>query len=194
MHEYLVKVLEVDNQEWILQQEVKLVVSIITNAIKPAPLQVAVTKQLQLQWNMVIKADVFRYVKWLRQFTVSYQLDGGIDEEKQQKSVVEVLPKDYMKPRSRRNQERGEKKPNGAQAAPSADRAEKVASQERTKVKCLKYQSNSHRVRNHLGLREAQIKQLMDEHHQARRRMIGVSRDTTTSSMECRESIEVVLQ
>ncbi|ETW07248.1 hypothetical protein H310_01812 [Aphanomyces invadans] len=61
------RILDADNgQEWVLHQEGKLVVGIITKAITPAPLQVAVTKQFQLQQNKVLKADVFRFIKWLR--------------------------------------------------------------------------------------------------------------------------------
>ncbi|RLO03835.1 hypothetical protein DYB28_012056 [Aphanomyces astaci] len=75
------KTLEADGQEWVIHQEGKLMVGIITKAIKPAPLQLAVTKQLQLQRNKVLKSDVFRYVKWLRQFVIGYQLYGGMDDE-----------------------------------------------------------------------------------------------------------------
>ncbi|RHY25165.1 hypothetical protein DYB25_011701 [Aphanomyces astaci] len=44
----LMKTLAVDGQDWVLHQEGKLVVGIITKVIQPAPLQLAVTKQLQL--------------------------------------------------------------------------------------------------------------------------------------------------
>ncbi|RHY75941.1 hypothetical protein DYB30_013653, partial [Aphanomyces astaci] len=40
------KTLEADGQEWVIHQEGKLMVEIITKAIKPAPLQLAVSKQL----------------------------------------------------------------------------------------------------------------------------------------------------
>ncbi|RHY05954.1 hypothetical protein DYB36_006815 [Aphanomyces astaci] len=58
MLDYLMRVLEADGEEWVLHQEGKLVLEIITKAMKPAPLQVAVSKQQQLQRNMVLKMDV----------------------------------------------------------------------------------------------------------------------------------------
>ncbi|KAF0702395.1 hypothetical protein AaE_015957 [Aphanomyces astaci] len=63
MLDNLMRVLEADGEEWVLHQEGKLVLEIITKAMKPAPLQVAVSKQQQLQRNMVLKMDVLRYVK-----------------------------------------------------------------------------------------------------------------------------------
>ncbi|RLO05329.1 hypothetical protein DYB28_012333, partial [Aphanomyces astaci] len=82
MLDNLMKTLEADGQKWVLHHEGKLVMEIITKAIKPAPLPLAVTKQLQLQRNKVLKSDLFRYVKWLRQLAIGYQLYGGMDEEK----------------------------------------------------------------------------------------------------------------
>ncbi|RLO11146.1 hypothetical protein DYB28_009905, partial [Aphanomyces astaci] len=58
MLDNLMRVLEADGEEWVLHQEGKLVLEIITKAMKPAPLQVAVSKQQQLQRNMVLKMDV----------------------------------------------------------------------------------------------------------------------------------------
>ncbi|RHY27896.1 hypothetical protein DYB32_006577 [Aphanomyces invadans] len=63
----LVRVLEQDHQEWVLHQEGKFFVEIMIKAIKPETLKAAVQKQLQR--NKGLKSDVFRYVKWLRQFS-----------------------------------------------------------------------------------------------------------------------------
>ncbi|RHY22096.1 hypothetical protein DYB32_009616 [Aphanomyces invadans] len=76
----LMRVLEQDHQEWVLHQEGKIVVEIMTKAIKPEALKTAVQKQLQLQRNKGLKSDVFRYVKWLRQFSAGFQLYVGLDE------------------------------------------------------------------------------------------------------------------
>ncbi|ETW03785.1 hypothetical protein H310_05151 [Aphanomyces invadans] len=66
MLDNLMRALAADGQEWMLHKK----------AIKPAPLQVAVTKQLLLQRNKVLKADVFRFIKWLQQFAAGYQPYG----------------------------------------------------------------------------------------------------------------------
>ncbi|RHZ33110.1 hypothetical protein DYB37_012932, partial [Aphanomyces astaci] len=162
----LMKTLEADGQEWVIYQEGKLVVGIITKAIKPAPLQLAVTKQLQLHRNKVLKSDVFRYVKWLRQFAIGYQLPV-----------------------------REEKRPSGASVVPPTWRADKRDEpSERPKPKCLKCQSTAHRVREHPGITDAEVKKLMDDFHQARRRSVNfVSSTKPANSMECQASIEDVL-
>ncbi|RHY86579.1 hypothetical protein DYB35_010216, partial [Aphanomyces astaci] len=98
MLDNLMKTLEADGQEWVLHQEGKLVVGIITKAIKPAPLQLAVTKQLQLQRNKMLKSDVFRYVKWLRQFAIWYQLYDGMDKERHSKAPAEEPRKENSRP------------------------------------------------------------------------------------------------
>ncbi|KAF0703242.1 hypothetical protein AaE_015475 [Aphanomyces astaci] len=125
MLDNLMKTLEADGQEWVLHQEGKLVVGIITKAIKPAPLQLAVTKQLQLQRNRVLKSDVFRYVKWLRQFAIGYQLYGGMDEEKPSQPAAEEPLKESSRPRPRFSPVREEKQPSGASVAPPTWRADK---------------------------------------------------------------------
>ncbi|RHY19584.1 hypothetical protein DYB32_010205 [Aphanomyces invadans] len=76
----LMQLLEQDHQEWVLHQEGKIVVEIMTKAIKPETLKTAVKKQLQLQRNKGLKSDVFRYVKRLRQFSAGFQLYVGLDE------------------------------------------------------------------------------------------------------------------
>jgi hypothetical protein len=77
----LMRALEEDNQEWLLYQEGKMVVDVITKAIKPEPLQKAVQMQLQLQRNKPLKSDVFRFVRWLRQFAAGFQVYVGLEEE-----------------------------------------------------------------------------------------------------------------
>ncbi|RHY25685.1 hypothetical protein DYB32_008822 [Aphanomyces invadans] len=69
-----------DHQEWVLHEEGKIVVEIMTKASKPEVLKTVVQKQLQLQRNKGLKSDVFRYVKWLRQFSASFQLYVSLDE------------------------------------------------------------------------------------------------------------------
>ena len=38
-------------------------------------------KQLQLQRNKPLRADVFRFVRWLRTFAAGYQMYGGVEDE-----------------------------------------------------------------------------------------------------------------
>ncbi|RHY62793.1 hypothetical protein DYB34_001876 [Aphanomyces astaci] len=111
MLDNLMKTLEADGQKWVLHHEGKLVMEIITKAIKPAPLPLAVTKQLQLQRNKVLKSDLFRYVKWLRQLAIGYQLYGGMDEEKPSKPPAEEPRKGNSRPRPRFSPVREEKRP-----------------------------------------------------------------------------------
>ncbi|RHZ42645.1 hypothetical protein DYB26_006357 [Aphanomyces astaci] len=121
MLDNLMKTLEADGQKWVLHHEGKLVMEIITKAIKPAPLPLAVTKQLQLQRNKVFKSDLFRYVKWLRQLAIGYQLYGGMDEEKPSKPPAEEPRKGNSRPRPRFSPVREEKGPNGAYRGKEVD-------------------------------------------------------------------------
>ncbi|RLO07254.1 hypothetical protein DYB28_014879, partial [Aphanomyces astaci] len=60
MFDELMRSLEQDHQEWVLHQEDKMVVEVMTKSIKPESLKTAVQKQLQLQRNKALKSDVFR--------------------------------------------------------------------------------------------------------------------------------------
>ncbi|RHZ07812.1 hypothetical protein DYB26_014855 [Aphanomyces astaci] len=67
-------------------------------------------------------------------------------------------------------------------------------SPQRPKPKCLKCQSTAHRVREHPGITDAEVKKLMDDFHQARRLSVTfVSSTKPANSMECQASIEDVL-
>ncbi|RLO02013.1 hypothetical protein DYB28_014378, partial [Aphanomyces astaci] len=81
MLDELMRSLEQDHQEWVLHQEGKMVVEVMTKSIKPESLKTAVQKQLQLQRNKALKSDVFRYVNWLRTFAAGHQLYVGLDDE-----------------------------------------------------------------------------------------------------------------
>ncbi|RHY79988.1 hypothetical protein DYB31_013448, partial [Aphanomyces astaci] len=81
MLDALMRSLEQDHQEWVLHQEGKRVVEVMTKSIKPESLKTAVQKQLQLQRSKALKSDVFRYVNWLRTFAAGHQLYVGLDDE-----------------------------------------------------------------------------------------------------------------
>ncbi|RHZ10378.1 hypothetical protein DYB31_010970 [Aphanomyces astaci] len=77
----LMRSMEQDHQEWVLHQEGRLVVEVMTKSIKPESLMTAVQKQLQLQRNKALKSNVFPYVNWLRTFAACHQLREGCRED-----------------------------------------------------------------------------------------------------------------
>ncbi|RHY90654.1 hypothetical protein DYB26_010038, partial [Aphanomyces astaci] len=77
MLDELMRSLEQDHQEWVVHQEGKKVVEVMTKSIKPDSLKTAVQKQLQLQRSKALKSDVFRSVNWLRTFPAGHQLYSG---------------------------------------------------------------------------------------------------------------------
>ncbi|CAK4093933.1 unnamed protein product [Aphanomyces euteiches] len=77
MLDLLMPALEADHQEWVIEQEGKMVVELIVKAIRPAPLKRAVEKQLLLTRNKPMKSNVVRFIKFLRQFATRYQLFEG---------------------------------------------------------------------------------------------------------------------
>ncbi|RHY25898.1 hypothetical protein DYB32_008020 [Aphanomyces invadans] len=74
MLEGLMKALELDNQEWVLKEEGKMMVGVIVDAIKPAGLQDAVKEQIAMQRNKALKTDVIKFVRWLREYATTYQM------------------------------------------------------------------------------------------------------------------------
>ncbi|RHY25406.1 hypothetical protein DYB32_008339 [Aphanomyces invadans] len=166
MLDNLIRVLEAEGQEWVLDQEGKLVASDITDALKPAPLQVAMAKQLKLHRNKNTKTDLFEYVMFLRKFVAGYQLYGGLENEKPTKPTVDEPRKGDHRPRPRRNHAQDEK-PSGASTASSAARVEKG---------------------------EPSVKKLMDDLYQARRRSVNsVKSPKEANSMVCRATVDDVL-
>ncbi|KAF0703244.1 hypothetical protein AaE_015477 [Aphanomyces astaci] len=118
-----------------------------------------------------------------------------MDEERPSKAPAEEPRKQNSRPRPRFGPVREEKRPSGASIAPPTWHADKRDEPpERPKPKCLKCQSTAHRVREHPGITDAEVKKLMDDFHQARRRSVNfVSSTKPTNSMEFQASIEDVL-
>ncbi|RHZ04943.1 hypothetical protein DYB26_016496 [Aphanomyces astaci] len=56
-----------DRQEWVIREVSQAIVKIITAAVKPASLHHAVTEQMALTRNKLLKKDVYRFVRWLRE-------------------------------------------------------------------------------------------------------------------------------
>ncbi|RHY25131.1 hypothetical protein DYB32_008507 [Aphanomyces invadans] len=159
-------------------------------------LKIVVTKLLQLQRNKVLKADVFRFIKWLRQFVVGYQLYGGVEEEKPAKAPVEVRPRSEQRQISHgysRSHGSNDRKPNVAPTVHGALKTDKEVGFERPKVKCLKCQSTEHRVREHPGITDDEVKKLIDEFYASRRGVNAMKNSDKSNSMECRATLDDVL-
>ncbi|KAH9150968.1 hypothetical protein AeRB84_006310 [Aphanomyces euteiches] len=90
MLDLLMPALEADHQEWVIEQEGKMVVELIVKAIRPAPLKRAVEKQLLLTRNKPMKSNVVRFIK--RVLTLpSILLDSGSDESVVTKGLIDTL-------------------------------------------------------------------------------------------------------
>jgi hypothetical protein len=139
MLDELMKALEQDHQEWVLYLEGKVVVDIMTKAIKPTAQRDAGQKQMALQRNKPLKTDVFRFVKWPRTYAAGCQMYLGLDED-----VKLPVPPNPPKPAA--NPKGGsEGKPGGGGAKPDAPKP-KTGEKPRAKLGCLKCGSTEHRV------------------------------------------------
>ncbi|CAK4599998.1 unnamed protein product [Aphanomyces euteiches] len=152
MLDNLMKALEADGQEWVLHQEAKMVVGLITKAIQPP-----------------LKADVVRFVKWLRQYATGYQLYGGMDNDKPAKPADEEMK--CATPRG--GKARGKENASGA-GEERAEGAKKPAGDaKKPAMTCLKCGSNDHLVRDHPDITETEAKQLIADWHQNRRKAVN---------------------
>ncbi|RHY46737.1 hypothetical protein DYB30_008760, partial [Aphanomyces astaci] len=71
-----------DRQEWVIREESQAaIVKIITDAVKPASLHRAVTEQMALTRNKPLKKDVYRFVRWLREYAIGHERFVGYEEE-----------------------------------------------------------------------------------------------------------------
>ncbi|ETV92967.1 hypothetical protein H310_12962 [Aphanomyces invadans] len=61
-----------DRQGWVFHEESQAIVKIITDAIKPASLYCAVTKQMALARNKTLKKNVYRFVRWLVEYAIGH--------------------------------------------------------------------------------------------------------------------------
>ncbi|ETV68361.1 hypothetical protein H257_15682 [Aphanomyces astaci] len=55
------------------REESQAIVKIITDAAKPASLHCAVTEQMALTRNKPLKKDVYRFVRWLREYAIGHR-------------------------------------------------------------------------------------------------------------------------
>ncbi|CAK4606488.1 unnamed protein product, partial [Aphanomyces euteiches] len=129
-----------DRQEWVLREESPAIVKIITAAIKPASLQRAVTEQMDLSRNKPLKKDVYRFVRWLREYAIGHERFVGYEEEK-------PVAKQAVKFESGKTARvRVENKPTSSQ--PQKVAFAPGASARASPMGCLKCKSPDHRVRD----------------------------------------------
>jgi hypothetical protein len=155
MLDELMKALEQDHQEWVLYQEGKAVVDIMTKAIKPTALRDAVQKQMTLQRNKPLKTDVFRFVKWLRTYAAGYQMFFEIDDD-----VKSSAPPKSLKPAAD-PKSGSEGKPGGGGAKPDAPKP-KIGDKPRAKLGCLKSGSAEHRVADCPDVKPGEAERLLE--------------------------------
>jgi hypothetical protein len=151
-----------DRQEWVIREESQAIVKIITDAVKPASLYRAVTEQMALTRNKPLKKDVYRFVRWLREYAIGHERFVGYEEE----------PKPFVKPDQPKAQQ-GNVRAAGqapAQATPKAPVAAQTPQGPagRTPVSgCLKCKSASHKVRDCPGITEEEASRLLKAHGRA---------------------------
>ncbi|KAG9406135.1 hypothetical protein AC1031_002470, partial [Aphanomyces cochlioides] len=161
--------LETDGQEWVLHQEAKLVVELITKAVQPSALQKAVEKQMQLTRNKPLRSDVVRFLKWLQQYATGYQMYGSLEEEKPAKHKADDAKRG--KPHGQKDH-KGEAA-TGAKGHGSA-KEQGAVEQKKPSMACLKGGSNSHRVHEHPGITEEEAMRLLEQWEQNRRKQVKV--------------------
>ncbi|ETV65397.1 hypothetical protein H257_17858 [Aphanomyces astaci] len=70
-----------DRQEWVIKEESPAIVKIITDSVNPASLHRAVTEQMALTRNKPLKKDIYRFVRWLREYAIGHERFVGYEED-----------------------------------------------------------------------------------------------------------------
>ncbi|RHY18491.1 hypothetical protein DYB32_010372 [Aphanomyces invadans] len=142
----LIKALERDNQEWILDEEGKVVVDLMVKAVRPSMLQSAVKKQMQLQRNKPLRKDVFRFVRWLRTFAAGYQMYGGVEDEKSSKPAIAHDSRNNAPKRPDEKRLDGGAGPAKPKSSDGVARPDAPPAPARKPAACLKWKSTAHKV------------------------------------------------
>ncbi|RHY56318.1 hypothetical protein DYB34_012740, partial [Aphanomyces astaci] len=151
-----------DWQEWVIKEESPAIVKIITDAVKPVSLHRAVTEQMALKRNKPLKKDVYRFVRWLREYAIGHELFVGYEED----------TKPAAKPDPPKMNQGGT---HGLRTAPtrSTPRTPVTATTPQAPPGltsangCLKCKSTSHRVRKCPGITEEEAVKLLKAHGRA---------------------------
>ncbi|RHY89814.1 hypothetical protein DYB35_009434, partial [Aphanomyces astaci] len=151
-----------DRREWVIKEESPAIVTIITAAVKPVSLHRAVTEQMALTRNKPLKKDVYRFVRWLREYAIGHERFVGYEED----------TKPAAKPDPPKTNQGGT---HGRRTAPTqstplapATATTPQAPPGLTSAKgCLKCKSTSHRVRECPGITEEEAVKLLKAHGRA---------------------------
>ncbi|RHZ07541.1 hypothetical protein DYB26_014959, partial [Aphanomyces astaci] len=149
-----------DRQEWVIKEESPAIVKIITDAVKPVSLHRAVTEQMALTRNKPLKKDVYRFVRWLREYAIGHERFVGYEEDT--KPAAKPDP-----PKTNQGGTHG-RRTAPTQSTPLAPATTPQAPPGLTSAKgCLKCKSTSHRVRECLGITEEEAVKLVKAHGRA---------------------------
>ncbi|RHY25900.1 hypothetical protein DYB32_008019 [Aphanomyces invadans] len=147
-----------DRQEWVIKEERQAIVNIIQDAIKPASLNRAVAEKMVLSRNKPLKKDVYRFVRWLREFAIGHERFVGFEEES--KPVVKSEAPKVSLGGAKQPPAAAQPPPKAPVAAPPAD----VPPGRRFGSGCLKCNSTSHRVRECPGITREEASRLLKAH------------------------------
>ncbi|ETV75450.1 hypothetical protein H257_10291 [Aphanomyces astaci] len=100
-----------DRQESVIREVSQTIVKIITDAVVPASLHRAITEQMALTRNTPLKKDVYRFVRWLRQYAIPHERFVGYDEELEPPQKPDLLKPPGSKDLGVRRIPRGDAKP-----------------------------------------------------------------------------------
>ncbi|RLO08328.1 hypothetical protein DYB28_002237 [Aphanomyces astaci] len=143
-------------------EESPAIVKIITDAVKPVSLHRAVTEQMTLKRNKPLKKDVYRFVRWLREYAIGHKRFVGSEED----------TKPAAKPDPPKTNQGGT---HGLRTAPtqSTPQAPVTATAPQTPPGltstngCLKCKSTNHRVRECSSITEEESVKLFKAHGRA---------------------------
>ncbi|RHZ33478.1 hypothetical protein DYB26_007520, partial [Aphanomyces astaci] len=134
------------------------------SAVKLVSLHRAVTEQMALTRNKPLKKDVYRFVRWLREFAIGHERFVGYEEE--------TKPAGKPDP-PRMPQGSGQTfRPASAQAPPRAAPAPFTPQAPTSSTPGLKCKSTTHKVRECPGITDDEAVRLLKEHG----RMLGQKR------------------
>ncbi|RQM20158.1 hypothetical protein B5M09_010819 [Aphanomyces astaci] len=148
-----------DRQEWVIKEESRAIVKIITDAVKSVSLHRAVTEQMALTRNKPLKKDVYRFVRWLREYAIGHERFVGYEEDT--KPAAKPDP-----PKTNQGGTHGLRTPptQSTPRAPATATTPQASPGLTSANSCLKFKSTSHRVRECPGITEVEAVKLLKAH------------------------------
>ncbi|RHY82846.1 hypothetical protein DYB35_013912, partial [Aphanomyces astaci] len=143
-----------DYQEWVIREESQAIVKIITDAVSLR--HRAVTEQMALMRSKPFKKDVYRFVRWLREYAIGHERFVGYDEELKSPPRPDLLKPHGSKVLGGPGVPRGDAKPlTPVPNAPAIGASNNG---------CQKCKSTSHQVRECPGITPEEVKELLRAH------------------------------